>query len=93
MSDTMTTTAAKNDLASDLNALKKDLANLRSDFAGIAGGIGHRAKDRAVELGDSVQSAVKSSLSEAESRVQERPLTSVLVAFGAGVLVAKLLGK
>lgn len=93
MSDTMAAGASRNDLSSDLNALKKDLASLRDDLASMASTIGHEAKNRAVAARDSVQESVQSSLSSAENCVRERPLTSVLVAFGAGVLIAKLLSK
>ena len=93
MSDTMTTGASRNDLSSDMNALKKDLAALRDDLAGMATSLGKEAKHRAAAARDSVQESVQSSLSSAETCVRERPLTSVLVAFGAGVLISKLLSK
>lgn len=93
MSDTMTASTSRNDLSADLNALKKDLASLRDDLTGMASTIGHEAKNRAAAARDSVQDSVKSSVSSAETCVRERPLSSVLVAFGAGVLISKLLSK
>ncbi len=93
MSEAMTTGVHRNDLSSDIDALKGDLASLRDDFAGIASTLGTQAKERATAVRDTVQDSVQNSISSAETCVRDRPLTSVLVAFGVGVLVSKLLSK
>lgn len=92
MSDTMTG-SIRNEFSRDVEALKKDLANLKGDFANLANHFGVHAKERATAARDSVQESFKSSVSSAESCVRERPITSVLVAFGVGIVAAKLLAR
>lgn len=83
----------RNELSSDIEALKSDMASLRKDFSGIASNLGQQAKERAAAVKETVQDSVQTSISSAESCVQRRPLTSVVVAFGVGVIVSKLLKR
>jgi ElaB/YqjD/DUF883 family membrane-anchored ribosome-binding protein len=83
----------KADLSDDVIALKRDLANLRGDISKMASSLGGKAKDQVVAVRDSVQDSLKSSMSATEKCIQERPLTSVLVALGAGLLIGKIFSK
>jgi ElaB/YqjD/DUF883 family membrane-anchored ribosome-binding protein len=71
MAVAMATGTHRNDLSSDIDALKSDLASLRNDFSGIASTLGHQAKERAAAVRDSVQDSVQDSITSAESCVRD----------------------
>jgi ElaB/YqjD/DUF883 family membrane-anchored ribosome-binding protein len=92
------------ELAGDLNVLHKDLDKLRRDVAGLAGRVeGDVAAALAAKLG-AVQTELSAAAAKAEAvgrqqvgdagrRIAEQPLLSVLVAFGAGALLSRLLSR
>lgn len=81
------TTTAHDELAT----LKEDMRRLKEDMKLMASNTGDRARLQARELRDNVQESVESSLRDAEHYVETRPLTSVLVALGVGIVLGKIL--
>ncbi|MDZ4753951.1 MAG: DUF883 domain-containing protein [Phycisphaerae bacterium] len=83
----------KADPVVDLETLKADLTALRDDVGSLSsqflkqGSKTFRAARSAVE--DKVTTATES----VEAFVEERPLTTVIIAFGAGMLAATLLRR
>jgi len=92
----MTTTAP--DLAADIDKLKQDLDALRRDVAAIASGItnlGAAKSDDAFARAEEIGERARASLAAAEEllgrEIEERPIASLIVAFGVGFLIGKLL--
>lgn len=74
----------------DLEAIKADMRELREDLRKLANSVGDRAVGEAREFRGSVQEKVEEQLQGVERYVETRPLTSILAAFGVGLLVGKL---
>jgi ElaB/YqjD/DUF883 family membrane-anchored ribosome-binding protein len=75
--------ATERSLDQEFDALRKDLDSLKSTLARK----GMKAVDTAVS---SARSQGEQGLAALESQIVDRPLTSVLIAFAAGVLIGKL---
>jgi len=84
---------AERDLSSDVQALKKDLAELRDDIAAMGGTMVSEGKKRASKMRASVEDSVESSVETVRDTIEERPFTSLLVAFGAGLVFGKFLDR
>jgi ElaB/YqjD/DUF883 family membrane-anchored ribosome-binding protein len=88
------------DQSSDYEELKNEFAQLKADVQKIASTLGQSARDRTAHAADDIRAAARAARAEgarieaaAEDVVKERPITSVLVAFVAGVVLAKLLDR
>lgn len=88
------------DARSDYDELKAEFAQLKQDMQKILGTLGDTAKGRAAHLADDARARVSAARAEGERLanaagdvVKERPIASVLVAFVAGVVLAKLLDR
>ncbi len=88
----------EHDLQTEMDALKKELGDLRADLEDLKGpvkGIAAALKENFTEaLGVGLEKAKntgKKAVEVMESTVEERPVQSVLVAFGVGLLLGKLL--
>jgi ElaB/YqjD/DUF883 family membrane-anchored ribosome-binding protein len=95
-------------LKADLDTLRKDVSSLVGSFGDAATdevkSRGRRARaavgrvtDRAGEAWDDATSEAsrrgREGVAALEQQIDERPLTSVLVAFGIGVVIGKLIGR
>ena len=96
----MTTTTP--DLAADIDKLKSDLEELRRDVAAIASGIKAlgaakgeeafaRAEARAEEIGERARASLAATEELLGREIEERPIASLLMAFGVGFVIGKLL--
>jgi ElaB/YqjD/DUF883 family membrane-anchored ribosome-binding protein len=88
------------DARSDYDELKAEFAQLKQDMQKILGTLGDTAKGRAADLAGDARAKVSAARAEGERLataagdvVKERPIASVLVAFVAGVVLAKLLDR
>ena len=95
-------------LKADLDTLRKDISSLVSSFGDAAtdevktrgrrarAAVG-RATDRAGEVWDDATSEAgrrgREGVAAVEQQIEERPLISVLMAFGIGLLIGKLIGR
>src|SRR6266567_8278019 len=88
-------------IVDDLAALKRDFARLMEQVkSGAVDGAGKTAEDllerlneRASELYDRVSEQGENSVRVISRQVEERPFTSLLVAFGVGVIASRLLSR
>lgn len=69
----------------DLAALKSDLASLRHDLATLSRSAVRRGMRSARSAKASVEDGVATAAGDLEGLVGDRPYSSLLVAFGAGV--------
>ncbi|WP_374649728.1 hypothetical protein [Dongia sp.] len=77
-------------LDKEFDALKNDLGTLREDVATIARLL---ARKGSAQLNDAVgtgKAKVQEGVVMLEDQITARPLTSLLIAFGVGVLLGKL---
>ena len=88
----------EHDLQAEFEALKGELGKLRLDLDELKGpvkGIASALKENLAEaLGSGFEKAKvsgKKAVEADETTVEEKPLQSVLVAFGVGLLLGKLL--
>ena len=91
-------------LKEDIAKLREDIANLASAVLGAAGETLDDARAKANDKSQEAREAFKGKMNEGVDRgkqflgdideqVARNPIGSVLVAFGVGILVAKILGS
>ncbi len=95
---------ATTEIDKELDQLKSDISNLRSDMSelieamkdnGIEHGrdVYHRTRERARRTGEAVRERAGDMYDDFGRTVEERPMTSVLTAFGTGFVVGMLLDR
>ena len=92
------------DIATDLAALRRDIAHLAEAMRGLAavqtqaagvrlsGAIGD-AKSKISNAADDAQNNVRAASSEIEAAIDRNPLTAVLIAFGVGMSIGLIRGS
>lgn len=89
----MSKTTTFDDPATELEAIKADLAALRGDVSSLSKSL----LDSGVRKARAARKAVEHEITEAtesvENFVQDRPFTTLAIAFGAGALAAVLLRR
>lgn len=91
-------------LKDDLRSLRADVSNLMESLKGAASSkakeLGSTLKETSDQLGTQVKDVLGSArekggqvASDLEARIQERPLMSVLVAFGVGLVLSRILSR
>lgn len=84
-------------LRSDLNRLREDVSALTRHLSGAADetaeGVRERLRDASREAGETARQRWRQGRSSVESELQERPVTVIGIAFAAGVLIGRLLGR
>jgi hypothetical protein len=85
------------DAGTEFEKIQKELAQLREDFARLAKALAKEAKgdlpEEARRLFDSLSQTSEHSLKAVAREVEERPLTSLFLAFCAGFLGSALLRR
>jgi len=89
-----------NGIAGSAKSIEDDLAQLRADLKALTANVAGLAKEKGgemkAELGAQAEKAMASGRQAAENMqdaVRERPMTSVFVAFGVGILIGHLLDR
>ena len=89
--------ARTEDLQADLAALRKDFGiladHVRSMADGTARDAAHGLAERGAKLRDAAKQRGEAGIAAFESQVQAHPFTSILVAFGVGLVVSRLVGR
>ena len=92
--------ATTDEFSKEMEQLKKDLTSLRTDIGSLvttvkdlAGKQGDRAVDLAHDTEKRVRDQTKVAGESVEKYIEERPLTSALVAFGSGFVIGMLLSN
>lgn len=99
MADTTKATAsnASSDVQAEFDAVRRDIANLSDAVTTLLGETTGEAKDRVRERAKETAAAAKEAAGAAGSRVttfvEEKPTTSLLIAFGTGLLFGSLVRR
>lgn len=84
-------------LRSDLNRLREDISSLTRHLSGAADetaeGVRERLRDASREAGETARQRWRQGRTSLEGELQERPVTIIGIAFAAGVLIGRLLGR
>lgn len=88
-----TTEDITKDLRQDLATLKADMGNLMAAMKDLGVEHGRTAYARAREVGERARGHAQAAQESVEHYVEERPLTSLLVAFGTGFAIGTLLAS
>lgn len=95
----MTKTAAETidsaapDLEKDLAALRADFTRIKEDISRITQALGQRAAEKVDGAVEEAAVLGRAGIDTVEAKIHERPLTSILVAFGIGILIGKLVDR
>jgi ElaB/YqjD/DUF883 family membrane-anchored ribosome-binding protein len=92
------------DVEGEFGAVKDDLAKLRSDIANLSNALKELTSETVHERIDSLRGGIdrltgdaklqsREMLEDLTDHIEERPLTSVLIAFGVGVLLGRLFDR
>jgi len=92
--------ATNDDLTKELETLKKDLTSLRGDIGSLSQAVktageqkGEAAYQRVREKGEELRKQGEHAVEAVGNKIDEKPMTSVLTAFGTGLLVGLLLNQ
>lgn len=84
----------------DVEDLKAEFANLRSDVSELTETVRHMSSEKAERGRERLRQTAARSRAQAretvetvETGISERPLTSIATAFGAGFVIGKLLDR
>ncbi|MGP1394869.1 MAG: DUF883 family protein [Inquilinaceae bacterium] len=95
---------ATRNVEQELDALRGDMEKLRGDIGSLTKTLRATAEQKASSMAAAAKRNVDELKSEAEvklregtraveSHIEERPLSSVLIAFGVGVVIGKLMDR
>ncbi|HEX5499799.1 MAG TPA: hypothetical protein VFX03_11245 [Thermomicrobiales bacterium] len=82
-----------NELREDIDKMKADLAALVETFGKLAADGGREGLRAFENVRSRAQTQATQSLESVEHQIAARPLTSVLIAFAAGMLFGKLMDR
>ncbi|WP_375056035.1 hypothetical protein [Zobellella sp. DQSA1] len=81
------------ELQEQLDALRKDFAELTSILKGMTANYAKEGQENVKATAEQAQQHLKQSLCKAQQEVESHPYTSMAVAFGVGLLLGKLLDR
>lgn len=84
---------SKNEPAVDIDTIKADIAALRDDIGSITASAVRDGADTVRKAGKAARDKVASALEQVQGFVEERPVTAMFIAFGAGLLASSLLRR
>lgn len=95
---------ATRNLESEFDTVKDDLSKLRNDIAHLSAALKDTTSATVREQIDTIRGRIdqiagearshgRATLDELTDHIEDRPLTSVLIAFGVGVLLGRLLDR
>ena len=89
----------RDDLAKEMEQLRKDLSALQNDVKSVAGALkaagveeGRNAYKQARGQGEALYARGEAAANAMGSKIDENPVTSVFTAFGIGFIIGSLLG-
>ncbi len=84
----------------DIHALKGDMDSLKADISSLSDSVKHQTRHqaragyaKAQEYGQKARHQAEHGAQVFEDQIEERPLVSVLTAFGVGFILGKLLDR
>ena len=81
------------EMSAEFQALKSDLQMLKRDLQTLATTAVNKGVQKAGDARETVQSKVESSFAAMEDFVQQRPMTTLGLAFGAGLIAGVMLRR
>ena len=86
-------TKSADDLQADFDQLREDMAALMKTVSRMADNGQRESLAKIKQAGSAATDRARQGLETAEGTIVQNPLTSVLVAFGGGLLIGKLLSR
>ena len=83
-------TMADRSLEKEFDVLKNDLGTLKDDVSNIAKLLAKKGSAQLNEAVDNGKARVQAGVNVLEDQVTARPLTSLLLAFGIGIMLGKI---
>jgi ElaB/YqjD/DUF883 family membrane-anchored ribosome-binding protein len=80
-------------LQDDIESLREDLAKVKGDIREIADTLVNMGRHQAQQMSDRVSHQVESGLDSIQEYVERRPVATLAMAFGVGLLAGKLFGR
>lgn len=84
---------SKNDPAVDIETIKADIATLRDDLGSMTSDAMRNGVKSIRTASKLAKDKAASAVEQMQTFVEERPMTSILMAFGAGVIASHLLRR
>lgn len=89
----MATQPTNQELQEQLDTLRKDFADVTSTLKEMSSSYAKQGQARVKDAAGEAQKQVRDSLDRAQSEVEQRPFSSMAVAFGVGLLLGKILDR
>ncbi|MCE3258059.1 MAG: hypothetical protein K0Q64_2142 [Nitrobacter vulgaris] len=86
-------TKTTDDLQADFDQLREDMAALMKTVSRMADNGQREGLAKIKNVGTAATDSARQGLEKAESTIVQNPLTSVLIAFGSGLLIGKLFSR
>lgn len=80
-------------LKADLSQIQKDIAALTETMKRLGSDRGQEGVNAVKRAADTTERQARAAVQSIEDQISERPFPSVLVAFGLGFLIGKLLDR
>jgi ElaB/YqjD/DUF883 family membrane-anchored ribosome-binding protein len=92
------------DIEGEFGAIKDDLAKLRADIANLSNALKDLTSETVQERLDTLRSGIdrltddaklqsREMLDDLTDKIEEKPLASILIAFGVGILMGRLFAR
>ncbi|WP_348759441.1 hypothetical protein [Candidatus Methylocalor cossyra] len=84
--------AGSGDFGAEIAQLRRELADAKNELSSTLSSLKERGVERARQAGDVVQGQASQAQEQVGSYIEERPISSVLIAFVTGFALGSLLG-
>ncbi|CAL1239919.1 conserved protein of unknown function [Candidatus Methylocalor cossyra] len=91
-SDRREVMAGSGDFGAEIAQLRRELADAKNELSSTLSSLKERGVERARQAGDVVQGQASQAQEQVGSYIEERPISSVLIAFVTGFALGSLLG-
>lgn len=88
-----TTDKDMEDLKAQVEALRADLAGISESLKNLGGDAASEGRERIRRAAEQARGKARDTIGALESEIEDRPLTSLLTAFGIGFVLGKLLDR
>ncbi|SFK05991.1 DUF883 family protein [Methylophaga sulfidovorans] len=89
----MATQTTNQELQEQLDALRKDFAEVASTLKSLTSEYAQQGQDKVKAAAQQAQQQAKESFARAQGEVEAHPYTSMAVAFGIGLVIGKVLDR
>ncbi len=89
----MATQTSNQELQEQVSALRKDFGDITETLKTLSADYAKEGQAKVRQSAEQAQQHAKQTITRAQQEVEARPYTSMAVAFGAGVVIGKLLDR